>query len=320
VDLGTGPLGSGDYLVKFGENGSVLSYRPFRTPSGMAFLADVNVDRSGYVALTGTFYDRPDFGGGPVDGVALPGNLNGFVAHYKPTGALHWVRAFGNTEMGGGSDVATGEDGTVLVCGFHGGPGPGTFAGTPIVSGHSAQEGQGVLARLTVEGTVQWAKGVGQTLRYCALSRLGTAVAAGAGTTVDWAGQEHANSGTFLLTAEVNGAERWVLTDAGTVYGLEVDDAGSARVLLEGRDFTGAYPPTDAQPFAVERINLDGNHRWTRWLGALWEDPEMAVRPHLALTSEGEAWVYGSFEGTQQFGTFTLTTRGVDNVLLRLAP
>jgi hypothetical protein len=71
----------------------------------------------------------------------------------------------------------------------------------------------------------------------------------------------------------------------------------------------------------VERINLDGNHRWTQWLGALAEDLETAVRPHLALTPEGEAWVYGGFWGTQQFGTFTLTaSEGTDNVLLRLAP
>ncbi len=53
----------------------------------------------------------------------------------------------------------------------------------------------------------------------------------------------------------------------------------------------------------------------------LREDLEDAVRPHLALAPEGEAWVYGSFFGTQQFGTFTLTAAtGSDSVLLRLAP
>jgi hypothetical protein len=321
VDLGQGPLPSGDYLVKFGGNGSVLWYRGFWSPSGIAFLADLDVDRGGNVALTGNFYSGADFGGGPVAQVPPSSDMSGFVAHYGPTGGLRWVRAFGNTELGMGQDVATGEDGTVLLCGSHRGTGPGTFAGTPIVSDQDASTGEGVLARLTVGGTVQWAKGVGGSLRYCALSRQGTAVAAGSGLTVDWAGQEHANNGTFLITAEVNGAERWVLTDGGQIYGLGVDDAGSARVLLEARDFTGASSPSDNLPFAVERINLDANHRWTQWLGALAEDLETAVRPHLALTPEGEAWVYGGFWGTQQFGTFTLTaSQGTDNVLLRLAP
>jgi len=321
VDLGQGPLGSGDYLVKFGGNGSVLGYRAFWSPSGTAFLADVDVDRSGRVALTGSFYGGADFGAGPVANVPPSSSTSGFVAHYAPTGALRWVRAFGNTEFGSGNDVTTGEDGTVLVCGSHYGTGPGTFAGTPILSTQDASTGQGVLARLTGEGSVQWAKGVGGSLLYCALSRLGTAVAAGAGGTVHWAGQVHANDGTFLITAEVNGAERWVRTNAGQVYGLSVDDAGSARVLLQGRDFTGAYPPSDTQYYAVERINLDGNHRWTQWLGIFYEDLETAVRPHLALSPEGEAWVYGNFWGTQTFGAFTLTAaQGSDNVLLRMAP
>jgi hypothetical protein len=321
VDLGQGPLASGDYLVKFGGNGSVLWYRGFWSPSGTAFLADLDVDRSGRVALTGNFYSGADFGAGPVGTVPPSSSMSGFVAHYGPTGALRWVRAFGNTELGLSSDVATGEDGTVLVCGSHRGTGPGTFAGTPIVSNHDASMGEGVLARLTAEGSVQWAKGVGGSLLYCALSRLGTAVAAGAGNTVDWAGQVHENNGTFLITAEINGAGRWVHTNAGQIYSLGVDDAGSARVLLGGRDFTGAYPPQDNLYFAVERINLDGNHRWTQWLGLLHEDLETAVRPHLALSPEGEGWVYGSFWGTQPFGTFTLTAaQGADNVLLRLAP
>ncbi len=321
VDLGQGPLGHGDYLVKFGGNGSVLGYRAFWNPSGLAFLGDVDVDPGGRVALTGNFYGGADFGAGPVNTVPPSSQMSGFVAHYAPTGTLRWVRAFGNTDTGRSHDVATGEDGTVLVCGSHRGTGTGTFAGTPILSNQDASTGEGVLARLTVEGSVQWAKGVGGALQYCALSRQGTAVAAGAGNTVAWAGQVHANNGTFLITAEVNGAERWARTNAGVVYGLGVDAAGSARVLLEGRDFTGAYPPRDNLYYAVERINLDGTHRWTQWLGILYEDIETAVRPHLALSPEGEAWVYGSFWGTQPFGTFTLTaSQGTDNVLLRLAP
>jgi len=322
VDLGRGQIGDGDYLVKLGPTGSILFYRGYWSPhGGTAFLADLDVDRGGNVALTGNFYGEADLGGGPVQRVPPSSNMSGFVAHYTPAGALRWARAFGNTDVGMGSDVATGEDGTVLLCGFHRGTGTGSFAGTPIVSDHDAETGQGVLARLTVEGTVQWAKGVGGGLHRCALSPLGTAVAAGGGLSVDWAGQEHLNDGAFLITAEVNGAERWVLTDAGHVYDLSVDDAGSARVLLASRDFTGAYPPSDNQYYAVERINLDGNHRWTQWFGHLVEDPDFAERPYLALAPEGETWVYGGFWGTRQFGTFTLTaTQGTDNVLLRLAP
>ncbi len=79
--------------------------------------------------------------------------------------------------------------------------------------------------------------------------------------------------------------------------------------------------------FTLERRTRDNGLLWARRFivtpigGEMDEDIEMAVRPHLALSPEGEAWVYGSFWGTQQFGTFTLTaSQGADNVLLRLAP
>ena len=97
---------------------------------------------------------------------------------------------------------------------------------------------------------------------------------------------------------------------------------GPDNLLYMGVGSTcNACDETNPENATLLRANLDGSHRWTQWLGYLAEDLETAVRPHLALAPEGEAWVYGGFWGTKQFGTFTLTaTQGTDNVLLRLAP
>lgn len=320
VDLGSGPLSQGDYLVKLSASGQVTFVRGLRQGGNAISVAALDVDGTGYVAVAGSYRGEVDFGAGPVTGPYGAEHDAGFVARYTPAGALRWVRSFGNTESAMAFAVDTGPSGEVLVGGTARGQDRTTFGGVVVSSQYDAFGGEGVLARLGADGTVQWAKGVGQALHHVAFSRLGTAVALGVGDYVTWAGQETQGPPTFLITAEPNGAERWIRRADGTAYGLGVDDAGSARVLIKYGDFTGAPSPA-GRPLALVRINLDGNHRWTNWLSPLKEDPEFAVQPHLALQPDGQALVFGAYSGTATFGGFTLqATDAQDSALLRVAP
>ncbi|MFP2905427.1 DNRLRE domain-containing protein [Pyxidicoccus sp. 3LFB2] len=320
VDLGSGPLPQGDYLVKLSAGGQVTHVRALRQPGSAIFAEAVDVDPTGHVAVAGAYTGTVDFGAGPVTGPYGAERRTGFVARYTPAGALLWVRSFANTEDATAHAVDTGPAGEVLVGGTARGQDRTTFGGVIVASQYDAFGGEGVLGRLGADGTVQWAKGVGQTLNHVAFSQLGTAVALGTGDFVTWAGQDTQGPPTFLITAEPNGAERWIRRTTGTAYGLGVDDAGSARVLIASGDFTGTPAPT-GRPLALVRINLDGNHRWTTWMSRLTEDFEFAVQPHLALASDGRSFVFGAYSGTASFGGFTLqSSDSRDSVLLRVAP
>ena len=168
-------------------------------------------------------------------------------------------------------------------------------------------------------------------LHMVAFSALGTAVAAGnvaSDEPLPWAGQGLGGSGqTFLVTAEVDGVERWARRyEADSITGLGVDAAGSARLLVRGMrstDFGGGPSGGSAlaSTYAV-RVNLDGAWRWTRELPPWIDDGlDLTDAPRLALAADGSAWVLGSFSGTFSAGGLSLTSRGSNDVyLLQLAP
>lgn len=207
--------------------------------------------------------------------------------------------------------------------------GEAAFAGVPLPGDVEPGGSRGVLARLSADGPPRWVKTVGEEVRHVAFGPLDTAVAAGRGETVRWAGQEATTVPTqrFLATAEGDGVERWLRTfQAESITGLGVDAAGSARLLVQGLPGTdfgggpeGGTPPS---PTWLMRVDLDGNRVWTRELPQ-WVEPDAfdVGAPHLALAPDGTAWVLGTFAQPWSAGGTQLTPAGSTDVyLLEMGP
>lgn len=86
------------FLMKLsGQDGSYLWSRAMGNPGGDEIWPGVAVDAKGNVAITGTFWDTVDFGGGPlVADKSLFDPEEGFVAKYEGAEGGHlWSRRFG---------------------------------------------------------------------------------------------------------------------------------------------------------------------------------------------------------------------------------
>jgi hypothetical protein len=332
VDLGTGTLVTGDYLVRFSATGSIQQVRQFVTGKGIALTDGLAVDADGGVVVTGKFFRTVDFGGGPVESEREDDGrrfeYTGYVARYAADGSFRWVRTFsGRHDDSVGHNVAVdATSGDVLVGGRV--RGEATFAGVPIPGDVAPGESRGVLARLSADGTPRWVKTVGEEVRHVAFGPRGEAVASGQGDTVRWAGQEATGpTQRFLATAEVDGTGRWLRAfQADAVTGLGVDAAGDLRLLVQGlpgTDFgNGPEGGTSPSPTWLVRMTLDGNRVWTRELHPWLElDADNASESHLALASDGTAWVLDTFAQPWSAGGTQITpVGGTDVYLLQLGP
>ncbi|MFP2907123.1 hypothetical protein ACLESD_19155, partial [Pyxidicoccus sp. 3LFB2] len=123
VDLGTGPLIAGDYLVRLSATGNIEQVRRFVTGKGIALTEGLAVDAEGGVVVTGRFFRTVDFGGGPVESEREDDGrrfeYTGYVARYAADGSFRWVRTFsGRHDDSSGLGVAVdATSGEVLVGG-----------------------------------------------------------------------------------------------------------------------------------------------------------------------------------------------------------
>ncbi len=122
VDFGGGALtsagGTDAYIAKFDASGNHVWSKRF----GNASSDDVyggDVDGSGNVIVTGTFYDSVDFGGGALTSA---GDGDIYLAKFNASGNHVSSKRFGDTDTQWGNSVAVDGSGNVILAGaFRGG-------------------------------------------------------------------------------------------------------------------------------------------------------------------------------------------------------
>jgi hypothetical protein len=154
LDLGPGPVtstgGSDIFLAKLFPSGATSWVRTFggasyETPLGLT------LDHLGGPALTGTFSETVDFGGGPI--AAKGGSSNGFLAKYTAGNKLQWTTTFGGDAPLNGLCVSADGTGNLFMA--------GEFQGSlDLGSGPLATSGGThndiFLAKFTNAGTLTW--------------------------------------------------------------------------------------------------------------------------------------------------------------------
>jgi hypothetical protein len=278
VDFGGGVLTSAalndGFIVKYGPQGDFLWAKRFGGYGDDA-ANDVAFDSSGNLIVVGTFAGaNVDFGGisltstyNPSQGQDVVPDV--FIAKYSPTGSLLWVKSFGgiNGEYGRGVAV-DGSDNIIMV---------GALESANVAFGSFTLSSSGsddiVLAKLSPQGTVLWAKRYGAENPDQAYSitvdRSGDILLGGQSP---WGatdlGGGTVNGGLFVAKySGLDGSYKWAKTPgSGSVFGIATDP-NTGNVIVTGRvggptDFGSG--PTQSGGVFLTAYSPSGNNLWAK--------------------------------------------------------
>jgi hypothetical protein len=141
------------FLVKYGPNGVHKWSKRFGSLNDDRVL-DIAMDASGNVAITGTYFNGIDFGGG----VLAVNGLEGYVAKFNTAGSHVFSQHLGGASLDSGNNVAFDGSGNVLVTGYF--TGTADFGGSNLVS---AGDHDIFVAKYNPSGVHQWSARYGST-------------------------------------------------------------------------------------------------------------------------------------------------------------
>ena len=315
IDFGGGNLtsagGQDIFVAKFSSSGVHQWSKRFGN-TGSDESAEVAVDPSGNVVLTGFFDGIVDFGGGNL-GSAGSGSL--FIAKFDASGVHQWSRgysAFGVSPGQNALDVAVDDSGNVVSTGWF--AASINFGGGDLASAGSNDV---FVVKLNASGTHQWSRRYGSLgddqARSVDVDAAGNVTIAGTYTgTVDFGGGNLTGGGGFVASydgAAVHQLSRRVGVSAPQA--VDVDAFGFISILgvFSGTTDFGGGNLTSAGGFDVFLAQYDatGVHQFSQRFGSTNQDTGYGL-----ATGPGNALVMsGYFHDTVSFGGPPLTSAGV---------
>ena len=288
---------------------------------GTEVVADMVVDPTGGVYLTGTFSGTADFD--PGTGVAARtslGSTDVFIAKYT-TGALVWVAQIGGTGAERVTSLARDAAGNLYLGGaFEGSADFDPGAGAQVLTSLGGEDG--FLVKLSAAGDFMWSRRFGGTsgdqVTGVAVDPAGrtyaTGVFSGSADLLPAAGPTIVSNGAaqdaFLLGLDPAGAVSFLFP----IGGIETDQANaiavtSTGVVVVGGSFRGsaAFAGSTVTQLTSQGGDdaflagyaSDGTLVWARALGGL--DQEEIRAGGIAPDLEGGVVATGSFTGTTDF-------------------
>jgi hypothetical protein len=280
------------------------------------------VDKSGNIAVIGSFDETTDLGGGLLTSA---GSTDVYLAKLSPAGVPIFGKRFGNASGQQGNAVAFDKDGNIYIAGsFQGaidlGAGSLTSAGSDDV----------FIAKLDPKGKLLWGKQFGgpssETALYIGVDDLGYVYAAGtfAGS-VDFGSGLLTSAGgndIFILGLDTDGSQLWSKR-AGDVGS---DSVGSMAVDLDGNVYlTGRFNATidfggglltGAGADDVFAVKLDsfGDPLWARSAGDALSQSGAAI----AVDALGNAFLGGDFQGSLDLGSGSMTSAGASDIFVAM--
>jgi hypothetical protein len=247
--------------------------------------------------------------------ISLAGSTGGLVAELYPFwgeggGANLWSRIVGTPGGDTAYRVASAPDGTVVIAGYL--SGTADIGCGPMTA---SSRGEYFLARLQpATGQCLWSRSFGST-GYAYIEGLAVdadAIYVTGGFTGTMRGLVSAGGeDIFVAKHDASGTPLWTHRFGGgsdeygaaiAVRGQDVVFTGalSGSVSFGGADITGGY---------VASYSLAGAHKWSRPLGG-------AVNPRAIVIDSSYVTVAGSFSGTIDPGTGSISSAGSADILL----
>ena len=334
VDFGGGPIAiyrdPNIFVARYAADGTYQWAKTFGSALGGSNIKPyaVAVDASGNVAVTGSFQNTIDFGGGPI--VANGFSFDAFAFKLNSAGTHVWSKGMGGTTNESGRGIAFDPSGNVIVTGFF--TGAVNFGCSTLTS---AGGDDIFLVKYSPTGACQWSKQFGDTYHQeafaVAVDSSSNIILTGqfAGT-LNFGGSNLVNTyymSTDIFVAELNssGGHIWsksfgaLNSERGT--GIAVDSTGNVVMtgwFLGTVDFGGG-PLTGGSGLTtfVAKYSPLGAHQWSKRFGGTDSNESYG----LAVDRNGNLGVTGYFRSTVDFGQGALPSAGgQDGFLLKLAP
>lgn len=311
---------SNAYLAKLGKDGQVDWVHTWGAQRDD--LARAVAIRGDQVVVAGHFLDEMTLG--DITKKSF-GSDDVFVAAFSKSGEVRWVWNFGGIDSDGANAIAATPDGGWIV--------GGSFSRTASFGAASFTSRGGtdaMLLKLAPGGEIEWAKQFGgrynDTILYVAVDGQGNIIVQGVFMDVaDWGGKEPLtgaggkDNDVVLAKYDLNGDHLWSQR-FGNAFddvagGVTVDPAGNITMtgsfdqsvsFGEGDDHRSA----GESDIFVARFTPDGALAWARTYGA--DRPD--IGQGIASDAAGNTVTTGWFEGTVDFGSGPLTSRGNKDV------
>jgi len=265
------------------------------------------LDSSGNIVITGSFEGEGTFDGAPMTAKGT----DILVAKYDSRGGIHWARRAGGSVYGNSGDRGWG----IAADAFNNLYVVGQFMGTsdfPPLTITARRSQDGFVAKYSADGFVQWVKQISGSHGNASTSSVttdpsGNIIAVGRfggdaefGTLTlpgirNWDAYvvKYSASGQ-VLWADVLG---WI--DNDFAYGVTADGAGNVVLVGAFGDSVTAY--------SLAKYDKDGD--------LLWRRPG-AVGRSVVTDDAGSVLVTGGFSGTREFGSTTLTSKGLQDIFV----
>jgi len=332
IDFGGGPVvsagGRDVFVLKLTPEGTVAWAKTFGGAGALQEGLAVDVDDAGDVLVAGAFDGTLDVGGVPL--VSL-GGQDGFALKLEAaTGGVVWSKAFGGPGKQVARALAVDAAGTALVGGgFDGsidlGNGPMLSAGGEDAFFVKLGSGDGTPAMGS-----QFGDASNQAITGIALPGGGGYVLAGRfegaigfeTTMLQGAGAEDIFVASYGAPGELIFAKAFGDKGSQIPEGVAVDAAGA--IVVAGR-FTGSLdfghkpplPGTESYDIFIGKLDASGAYVYGYAYGGNFDQVALGV----AVDSNGNAAVTGSYFGSLQFGADPLVSGGQrDLFLAKLAP
>lgn len=272
------------------------------------------VDKSGSVALIGSFEETTDLGAGTLTSA---GGADVYLAKFTAAGATVFSKRFGNASSQQGLAVSFDKLGNIYIA--------GAFQGTIDLGGGTLTSAGGddvFIAKLDSGGKHLWSKRFGgpgsEEAYYLGVDDVGNVYATGTlSGSVDFGGGQLTSVGgddIFVLSLDASGDHLWSKragdTGSDTIGAMVVDLDGN--VYLTGRftysiDFGGGVlTSAGADDLFAVKLDKFGDPFWTHGAG----DPTSQSGTAIAVSALGNVFLGGDFQGTVDVGGGAMTSAG----------
>ncbi len=312
--------GSNDaFVARYKSNGVHLWSRGFGG-SQKDLAQAVAMDSAGNVTLAGYFQGSVNLGGAAL---TSKGGTDAFLARYDKAGKHVWSRAHGGASNDLINALTLDSNGDIVAA--------GAFTGaTSFGGGAWTNKGSydAFLARYDKVGKHVWSKAYGgpgdEYVAGVAVNKSGDITVTGAFSgSVGFGGKTLASAGetdSFLVQYKAGGqhlqSRAFAGLNAGKITALasdKQDNIVAAGVLTGSLSFGGAALATNGSTDLVAaRYSSGGKHLMSAARGGVGKNTPAAV----AVASNGDIVVAGSFKGSASVGGKTLVSKGDTDIFL----
>jgi hypothetical protein len=324
------------FVAKYAADGTYQWAKTFGSSSGGTNNKPyaVAVDGSGNVAVTGSFQNTIDFGGGPITADGSYPDI--FIVKLSATGAHLWSKGMGSTGEDYGRGIAFDPSGNVVLTGSfnYGYPGP-----DQVNFGCGAMTSRGgddiFVVKYAAGGSCLWSKQFGDNLQQTAYAVATDTngnifLTGGFFGTLNFGGSNLVNtnflySDIFVTKLNSSGSHVWSKSMGSTSSdqgaGVAVDGSGNAVItgyFLGTVNFGGGSLTAGSglTTYVAKYAAADGGYLSSKAFPGSSSNRSNGV----AVDRNGNIGVTGYFGGTVDFGQGALTSAGLDGFILLLGP